>query len=434
MITEAGSESGRLAGSGRERPGKSGQSSFPIHSKQSISPSEAEKSADQDGLIVQRPGSIAARSAFVSLPAIGVPTAAPDGLTQALLRIQRTVQQTLSDQVTPLRLAGHLSVLLIASVILVLSQVKIPEWELSLDPTPQPTASAAQKTLAAGTQGDMSLFDSASLRRSPVFTFVDKKVQQEAPRQDIAYYTVKAGDTVLAIAEKFGLQPETLMWSNSIIEQNPDRLSIGDELRILPVNGVLHVVKPGETLSDLADEYGIEMQKIVSYAGNGLASSADTLTIGKELVVPGGTRAFATVAVDYGGAYSAAVPDNAPQGSGNFSWPSAGYVSQGYWGGHPAIDIAGWVGSPVTASDGGYVALAGGGWNGGYGNHVIIDHGNGFTTLYAHLNSIFVSPGMTVSKGQQLGTMGNTGNSTGAHLHLEVRYGGVPYNPAKYLK
>jgi murein DD-endopeptidase MepM/ murein hydrolase activator NlpD len=224
------------------------------------------------------------------------------------------------------------------------------------------------------------------------------------------------------------------MWSNSIIEQNPDRLSIGDELRILPVNGVLHVVKPGETLSDLADEYGIEMQKIVSYAGNGLASSADTLTIGKELVVPGGTRAFATVAVDYGGAYSAAVPDNAPQGSGNFSWPSAGYVSQGYWGGHPAIDIAGWVGSPVTASDGGYVALAGGGWNGGYGNHVIIDHGNGFTTLYAHLNSIFVSPGMTVSKGQQLGTMGNTGNSTGAHLHLEVRYGGVPYNPAKYLK
>jgi len=109
-------------------------------------------------------------------------------------------------------------------------------------------------------------------------------------------------------------------------------------------------------------------------------------------------------------------------------------VSQGYWGGHPAIDIAGWVGSPVTASDGGYIVLAGGGWNGGYGSHVIIDHGNGFTTLYAHLNSIFVSPGMTVSKGQQLGTIGNTGNSTGPHLHFEVRYNGVPYNPSKYLK
>ncbi len=343
------------------------------------------------------------------------------------------MQQTLSDQVTPLRLAGHLSVLLIAAVILVLSQIKIPEWELSLEPTPQPTAGAAGQ-LAMATSGDMGLFDNASLRRSPVFTFVDKKVQQEAPRQDIAYYTVKGGDTVLAIAEKFGLQPETLMWSNSIIEQNPDRLSIGDELRILPIDGVLHVVKPGETLSDLADEYGVGMQAIVDYTGNSLATTADTLSIGRELVIPGGTRAFATATVDYGGAYSVDVPDNAPTGSGNFSWPSAGYVSQGYWGGHPAIDIAGWVGSPVTAADGGYVVLAGGGWNGGYGNHVIIDHGNGFTTLYAHLNSIFVSPGMTVSKGQQLGTMGNTGNSTGPHLHLEVRYGGVPYNPSNYLK
>ncbi len=78
--------------------------------------------------------------------------------------------------------------------------------------------------------------------------------------------------------------------------------------------------------------------------------------------------------------------------------------------------------------------LAGGGWNGGYGNHVIIDHGNGFTTLYAHLTSIFVTPGMTISKGQEIGTMGSTGNSTGPHLHLEIRYNGVPYNPASYLK
>lgn len=353
-----------------------------------------------------------------------------------MLSVQRTLHQTLSDQVTPLRLAGHLSVLLIAGVILVLSQVKIPEWELSLSPTPQPTASAGPAVLAAAGQGDMGLFDNASLRRSPVFTFVDKKVQQEAPRQDIAYYSVKPGDTVLAIAEKFGLQPETLMWSNSNIEQNPDRLSIGDELRILPVDGVLHVVKPGETLSDLADEYSVDMQKIVDYTGNGLASTSATLTVGRELVVPGGTRAFATVTPDYGygAAYSVDVPDGAPQGSGNFSWPTAGYISQGYWGGHPAIDIAGYIGESVTAADGGYVVLAGGGWNGGYGNHVIIDHGNGFTTLYAHLTSIFVTPGMTVSKGQEIGTMGSTGNSTGPHLHLEIRYNGVPYNPSSYLK
>jgi murein DD-endopeptidase MepM/ murein hydrolase activator NlpD len=334
-----------------------------------------------------------------------------------------------------LRLAGHLSVLLIAAVILILSQVKIPEWELSLQPTPQPTAGAGALAMSAINQGNGSFFGNDSLRRTPIFTFVDVKAQQEAPRQDITYYTVKSGDTVLAIAQRYGLQPETLMWSNSMIEQNPDRLSVGDQLRILPVDGVLHVVQPGETLSDLADEYGIAMEQIVGYAANGLAGTADTLTVGRELVVPGGTREFATAAADdySGSAYYVDAPANGPQGSGNFSWPAAGYVSQGYWGGHPAIDIAGDIGSSVTAADGGYVVLAGGGWNGGYGNHVIIDHGNGFTTLYAHLTSIFVSPGMTVSKGQEIGTIGNTGNSTGPHLHLEVRYGGVPYNPAGYL-
>lgn len=342
------------------------------------------------------------------------------------------MQHTLADQVTPLRLAGHISVLMIAAVVLVLSQIKIPEWEISLEPTPAPVAGAA--TALGIAQTSSAAFDPASLRPNIVLNFVDKKVQQDAPRQDIAYYTVKSGDTVLAIAGKFGLQPETLMWSNSNIADNPDRLSIGDELRILPVDGVLHVVKPGETLSNLADEYDVTMDAVVGYAGNNLPDVSATLSVGRELVIPGGTRPFAATVAGAPGAYWVDTPPNAPKGSGNFGWPSAGYVSQGYWGGHPAIDIAGWVGSPVTASDGGYIVLAGGGWNGGYGSHVIIDHGNGFTTLYAHLNSIFVSPGMTVSKGQQLGTIGNTGNSTGPHLHFEVRYNGVPYNPSKYLK
>ncbi|MCB0053589.1 MAG: M23 family metallopeptidase, partial [Caldilinea sp.] len=149
---------------------------------------------------------------------------------------------------------------------------------------------------------------------------------------------------------------------------------------------------------------------------------------------PGGSKPFVATYVGASSAYSVSRPPGAAAGSGNFSWPTAGYISQGYWGGHPAVDIAGWLGAPVTAADGGYVVLAGGGWNSGYGNYVIVDHGNGFTTLYAHLNSIFVSPGETVSKGQQVGTMGNTGNSTGPHLHFEIRYSDVPYNPSSYLK
>ncbi len=259
---------------------------------------------------------------------------------------------------------------------------------------------------------------------------------QEAPRphEEVLYYNVKPGDTVLAIAEKFGLQPETLMWSNSSIEQNPDRLSIGDQLRILPVDGVLHVVTRGDTLSSIADDYETDMQAIVDYTANSIASINDALPIGKEIVVPGGAKPFAAPVVGDSAAYSVQRPAGALAGSGNFSWPTAGYVSQSYWGGHPAVDIAGWLGAPVSAADAGYVVLAGGGWNSGYGNYVIVDHGNGFTTLYAHMNSVFVKPGETVSKGQQVGTMGNTGNSTGPHLHFEIRYDDVPYNPSSYLK
>jgi len=383
--------------------------------------------------------------ARVRFGALQPPTVArssqPDTLTQAMNAAYGHIQRTLADQVTPLRLAGHLSVLAIAAVVLILSQITIPEWELSLEPTPAPglaTIAGAQTTSrsAAIEAG----YADASLKPNMVLTMGTKAAKapttaQDSLRPEIMYYTVKPGDTVLDIAGKFGLQPETLMWSNGFIEQNPDRLSVGDQLRILPVDGVLHVVTRGDTLSSIADDYETDMQAIVDYAANNIASINDALPIGKEIVVPGGSKPFvATTYVGASSAYSVSRPDGALAGSGNFSWPTAGYISQGYWGGHPAVDIAGWLGAPVTAADGGYVVLAGGGWNSGYGNYVIVDHGNGFTTLYAHLTSIFVSPGETVSKGQQVGTMGNTGNSTGPHLHFEIRYNDVPYNPSSYLK
>jgi murein DD-endopeptidase MepM/ murein hydrolase activator NlpD len=165
-----------------------------------------------------------------------------------------------------------------------------------------------------------------------------------------------------------------------------------------------------------------------------MASADDALPIGKEIVVPGGDQALRSVQLS-----APRQPTQCRARTERWQAPATsvgrptGYISQGYWGGHPAIDVAGWLGAPVTASDAGYVVLAGGGWNSGYGNYVIVDHGNGFTTLYAHLNSVFVKPGETVSRGQQVGSMGNTGNSTGPHLHFEIRYNGVPYNPAGYL-
>ncbi len=437
MSTEASSGLTGLPSSEHDRLGKTDFVDSRYLSKQ-LSPTT--QSGSPSGQFQHEPYNsravVAAQRTYQGLAgALSTTTANTDAVSRVWHQVRNQVQSTLADQVTPLRLAGHFSVLMIAAVILVLSQVQIPEWELSLQPTPAPSEGFGAAASLATAAGDANAFtDSASLRPNIVLTLIDRKVQQEAPRQETTYYTVKAGDTVLGIATKVGLEPETLMWSNSFIEQNPDSLSIGDVIRVLPVNGVLHVVKPGDTLSSIAEKYDVTMADIVGFSGNGIESISAPISIGKEIVVPGGTKPFAAGAVGTQSAFMVDTPSGAPKGSGNFSWPTPGYVSQGYWGGHPAYDIAGWIGSPVTAADGGYVVLAGGGWNGGYGNHVIIDHGNGFTTLYAHLNSVFISPGMTVSKGQQVGTMGSTGNSTGPHLHFEIRYGGVPYNPGSYLK
>lgn len=365
-----------------------------------------------------------------------------NALNHVLNRMNDQVQRLLTDQITPLRLAGHLSVLMVAAVVLILSQITIPEWELRLEPTPSASSSGSfsgsSERSIAGQANIAFEYGNDSLRPNIVFGLGErtpKVTSQEPSRPQISYYTVKAGDTVLGIAQRFGLQPETLMWANAFIEQNPDRLRIGDQLRILPVDGVLHVVKRGDTLSGIASTYKTDMQAIVAFAGNNIQSINDPLPIGKEIIVPGGVKPYVAPAIDAAStAYSVQRPPGALAGSGNFSWPAAGYISQGYWRAHPAIDIAGWLGAPISAADSGFVVTAGGGWNSGYGNFVIVDHGNGFITLYAHLNSIFVKPGETVSRGQQIGTMGSTGNSTGPHLHFEIRYNGAPYNPINYLK
>ena len=244
-------------------------------------------------------------------------------------------------------------------------------------------------------------------------------------------YTVQSGDTVLGIAEKFGLQPETVQWANADLEVNPDLIRPGDQLNILPVDGAIHTVAPGDTLSSIASRYKVAVEDILNYKDNNLVDPATPLSVGQSLVIPGGTK---TVIVHEVFTYSGGgTPSNAKVGSGAFSWPTSGSINQRFWSGHRAIDIGAWTGAPVKAADGGYVAIATGGWNAGYGNYVVIDHGNGFATLYAHLNSIYVKRGENVARGQQIGAVGNTGNSTGPHLHFEVRYQGVPRNPLSYL-
>jgi murein DD-endopeptidase MepM/ murein hydrolase activator NlpD len=268
--------------------------------------------------------------------------------------------------------------------------------------------------------------DTSGLFQAPV----PHTIIPDRDRMEIITYTVQPNDNVWAIAQGFGLQVETLVWANPAVERAPDLLSVGQVLAILPVDGIYYTVEAGDTVEKLAKTYQTTPEKITAFALNGLQEPY-TLAPGQKLVIPGGRKKVVPTNY-YPMTRVGSAPKDAAKGSGRFAWPTRGYLSQRYWGGHPAIDIAGRTGTPVLAADGGYVLMAGRDtW--GYGNQVVIDHGNGYMTRYAHLNSIGVKAGQSVKKNQQIGTMGNTGRSTGTHLHFEVIDSGTRRNPLGFL-
>ncbi len=253
---------------------------------------------------------------------------------------------------------------------------------------------------------------------------------QRAGTQVMRKYTVRPGDTVWGLSQQLGLQAETILWTNPRIDESTAHLSVGDELTIPPMDGALHTVGSGDTLSEISLLYEVRLEDILGFAPNNLANNL--IFPGQQLFVPGGIRppppeeSVITYAADH-------VP-GAFIGSGTFQRPVTGtYVSQGYWANHRALDYAGATGSLIRAVDHGVVAYANFGWNYGYGNMVVIDHGNGFTSLYAHLSTFSVRKGEGVQQGQIVGHMGNSGHSTGPHLHLEIRRDGRALDPSQFL-
>jgi len=269
-----------------------------------------------------------------------------------------------------------------------------------------------------------------------------------APRTEVLTYKVQPGDNLFVIARRFELSQDTIVWANPDLESDPDYLQIGQELKIPPTDGVVHVVQAGDTLAAIAARYKVEPAAILSYAPNKL-HDASALTVGQQLMVPGGVRPAPprpTAAPAASGAAAPAtisggtlmipagapdVPVPAPAQPGRFVWPTHGIITQYYGRWHGAIDIANSQGTPIVAADAGTVAFAG--WSGGLGNAIQIDHGDGFATTYAHLYSIGVQVGQKVEKGAQIGLMGTTGHSTGPHLHLIFTYQGGIINPLDYL-
>ncbi len=249
----------------------------------------------------------------------------------------------------------------------------------------------------------------------------------DRPRLSVITYTVEVGDTAEKIAAKFGLQPTTLLWSNPEMEKMPDLLAVGQVLTVLPIDGVYHTVGVSDTLKSLAEAYSVELDAIRDCVFNEVPEDG-TLAEGTQIIVPGGTRPYVTREVT---AYTGPVSVSA-DASGLFSWPAWGTLTQGYWYGHRAVDIGASVGTAIRASDGGFASFVG--WTDiGYGYLIVLDHQNGYQTFYAHLSDIYVREGEVVDKNQVIAAMGSTGNSTGPHLHFEIRYNGYPNNPLIYL-
>lgn len=272
-------------------------------------------------------------------------------------------------------------------------------------------------------------------------------------RTDVTFYEVQIGDSVFSIAEQFGLEPETILWGNyEILSDNPRFLAIGQVLNILPTDGIYHKYNAGESLTGIARNFEVTVEDIVEYPGNNLdpyETNPDDPGIadGSWLIVPGGVREIQDwgppaisrsnpAVASYYGAGACGEIYEGPVGDGVFVWPAVSSLISGYHyapGIHEAIDIGGVEGSAIYASDTGVVVYSG--WSEyGYGNMVVIDHGNGWQTAYAHLLYTSVGCGAPVYRGDTIGTLGNTGNSTGPHLHFEMKstiYGRV--NPLDFV-
>jgi murein DD-endopeptidase MepM/ murein hydrolase activator NlpD len=302
--------------------------------------------------------------------------------------------------------------------------------------TPAPTPEPGTAELPALQQ---SIKVDAVYRQGNLETIIPNR-----SRNDVQVYTVEQGDSVFGIASFYKIQPESVLWSNyDTLKDNPHAITVGMELNIPPVDGVYYQWQEGDTFESVAVEFETDSSEILGWGGNQLDLTNPGVEPGSWVMIPGGQREFqqwivpiiprGAAGVSTGMYGAGACPggyEGGAIGTGSFIWPTINRTISGndYWSGHLAIDIGSAMGEPISASDAGVVVFSG--WAaGGYGNAVAIDHGNGYQTLYAHLNSTSVSCGQSVSQGQRIGYGGSTGNSTGPHLHFEIRYQGGFVNP-----
>lgn len=281
-------------------------------------------------------------------------------------------------------------------------------------------------------------YPTISLANVPILTDEDIQLKVDPimqvgqqPSHQLQTYEVQRGDTPNRIAERFGIKPETLLGGNSFLSEESSLLQAGIEVTILPVDGVLHEVQFGDTLESISELYGIPVEEIIAYGPNNLEFPY-RLYKGSQLLVPGAVRELFVWTPPKITTTGAKVV-----GTGTFIQPvRRGCVTQYFLPWHGGLDIGLPNGTPIYAMDTGTVTYAS--WASGsyydYGNLIVIDHGNGFETFYAHLSGINVFPGQVVRQGAFIGSTGNSGRSSGPHIHVEIRLGNVQDDPTWYIQ
>ena len=253
----------------------------------------------------------------------------------------------------------------------------------------------------------------------------------EKPRDKVITYLVEKGDTIETIAKKFGVSQDTLRWENDVTDTS---LSIGQELRILPVSGIAHKVTEGDTIYTIAKKFNTDPQKIVDFPFNEFANSETfSLVAGQIVIVPDGIKPSEQQSIKRQ-VYLAEGP--IPVSTGGFTFPVRGEITQSFSWFHPGLDIISPYGTPIVAAHNGTVTQVRlGGYDGGYGNNVWISNGAGVESHYAHMSGANVSVGQQVIGGQTIiGWIGLTGRTTGAHVHFEMKNGGSLVNPMGYIQ
>jgi LysM repeat protein len=308
-------------------------------------------------------------------------------------------------------------------------------WKITpqtVSAAPVPTIKEEETLASLPVETNQNTSTNAIIRQVDLNTSIDNSISYK-----ISHYTIQSGDALFNIASQFNIKPETLLWANSqTLQDNPDNLLIGMDLDVPPIDGVYYQWQEGDTLQSVADKFDANADDILNWPGNDIDLANPVITPGTFMMIPGGHRELVQwiqpqVARGRSGTASlGSAACDGPIGTMAFIWPADNHYLSGYdfSSTHLGIDIAAGLGAPIYAADSGVVVTAG--WNSsGYGNVIMIDHGNGYSTVYGHLSQINVSLCQGVTKGQVIGLAGSTGNSTGAHLHFEVRLNGGYVNP-----